>query len=206
MDWPVQTGIERDPGDCYLHLDEETCHISTGFAQTYHCVDDVQLCRHDCTCQCSASQINYGDKGSLNWVDTCGPDYALVQKYYECDNCGNPYPSPTQSPTPTPCGEFQDSCSTRPCCDPYWCSWVSYPGHCVGCDYNSDCPEGWRCYLGEYLATPILIDVNGDGFDMTDAAHGVLFDLANDGIRQQFSWTAQGSDDAWLALDGSVMV
>jgi hypothetical protein len=49
--------------------------------------------------------------------------------------------------------------------------------------------------------SPILIDVAGNGFDLTDAAGGVMFDLTATGTAQQVSWTSTGSDDALLVLD-----
>ncbi|HYY93379.1 MAG TPA: hypothetical protein VE713_02590 [Pyrinomonadaceae bacterium] len=68
-----------------------------------------------------------------------------------------------------------------------------------GGDYD---PEFCQCAgCGTCGGSPILVDVNGDGFAMTDRDGGVMFDLHGYGTRYQFSWTAPGSDDAWLALD-----
>jgi hypothetical protein len=49
--------------------------------------------------------------------------------------------------------------------------------------------------------TPVLVDVAGDGFSLTNAQQGVTFDLDIDGVREQLAWTSSDSDDAWLVLD-----
>lgn len=46
-----------------------------------------------------------------------------------------------------------------------------------------------------------MIDTRGDGFNLTDAEHGVDFDLDADGRPERLSWTAANSDDAFLFLD-----
>lgn len=49
--------------------------------------------------------------------------------------------------------------------------------------------------------SPVLIDVLGNGFNLTNNDDGVRFDLDNDGVKEKWSWTVYDSDDAWLALD-----
>jgi hypothetical protein len=43
--------------------------------------------------------------------------------------------------------------------------------------------------------------VQGNGFDLTGSGYGTNFDIDGDGSAEQLSWTAAGSDDAWLFLD-----
>jgi hypothetical protein len=43
--------------------------------------------------------------------------------------------------------------------------------------------------------------VLGNGFALTDAPHGVSFDIKDNGTPDHISWTAAGADDAFLALD-----
>jgi hypothetical protein len=72
------------------------------------------------------------------------------------------------------------------------------------CAYpDSGCPAFYNntgACCQPYMS-PILIDVLGNGFDLTDANNGVYFDLTHRDRPMKVSWTAAGSDDAWLVLD-----
>ncbi|HEU0143997.1 MAG TPA: hypothetical protein VFQ47_04365, partial [Nitrososphaera sp.] len=119
--------------------------------------------------------------------------------------CATPTPSPSPTPTPTQCDPVAKySCelggnhyNTELC----HCDLVAYQP----CGTYESCGEGFAqgpapdcsCQYG----SPIVIDVAGDGFQLTDPANGVLFDLNSDGVANRLAWTAAGSDDAWLSLD-----
>ena len=67
------------------------------------------------------------------------------------------------------------------------------------CDSGVVCNSDgtWGCGGG----SPIIVDVAGDGFSLTDAAGGVNFDFFGNGHPIRIAWTSAGSDDAWLVLD-----
>ncbi len=60
-------------------------------------------------------------------------------------------------------------------------------------------PDYWEC--GQCQYSPIVVDVQGNGFNLTNPSFGINFDLNSDGVKERLSWTAANSDDNWLVLD-----
>ena len=49
--------------------------------------------------------------------------------------------------------------------------------------------------------SPIIVDVEKDGFELTDSQEGVWFDLHGDGRLKLWAWTKANDDDSFLAMD-----
>jgi hypothetical protein len=64
---------------------------------------------------------------------------------------------------------------------------------------TSTCPNGVKSCGND---SPIILDLNGKGYILTDIADGVVFDIAGNGHPVKMGWTAKGSDNAFLVLPG----
>jgi len=128
-------------------------------------------CKAVCSCSCATN--GYG----VSWQDTCND--IVKSESFSCNRCGatpSPSPSPSPSLAPTPCIPS-----------------LNFDGGTTNsCECNPDDPN---------CVSPVLIDISGNGFDLTDAAGGVDFDMRANGSLLRVAWTTPNSDDAWLTLD-----
>jgi hypothetical protein len=101
----------------------------------------------------------------------------------------------------------------------HWLIWYGFMWEPMGTTFDATIVEGppepdpaaecvaqggqWDYERGEcdFLNSPVIVDVDGDGYRLTSVDDGVRFDLDADGLAEQVAWTEEGSDDAWLALD-----
>jgi hypothetical protein len=147
----------------------------------------------DWGCEEGLVDVNGYCQKSVEFQNACSAGYNALG--CACNPTPTPSPTPTPEPTITP---FEgDDCEII---GPGWFRWA---GRC----YQPDCYACLHYYGGTYCSpegycwTPVLIDVNGNGFKMTDAQNGVLFSPDSNNNQIRTGWTAANSDDAWLGLD-----
>lgn len=83
----------------------------------------------------------------------------------------DPNVQPIETPTPTPTPEEE--------CPDNGNEWICNQDHAVW----------WPYPFCECAYTPIVIDIDGEGFQLTNAAQGVWFDLSGHGTKQLVAWT-----------------
>ncbi len=148
---------------------------------------------------CDGSPSGNNCSGSVNSYriikNVCCP---LGQQlpHYECDGHPN-------------CAQ-KDNCGVTTCTPDTACCVVPHPPAPPECPCEQpefvDClinGAHWSTTYGECVcnASPIIIDIQGDGFALTNAGNGVSFDIYDTGAFMRLGWTAAGSDDAFLVLD-----
>lgn len=79
---------------------------------------------------------------------------------------------------------------------------INIPESEASCWFDEDCECDCVCFDGICsFGSPIVVDVLGNGFELTSGTLGVRFDLNADGVAKPIAWTSMTADDAWLALD-----
>jgi hypothetical protein len=197
-------------GACFSAVNESinlmtaTCQM-TAFCNASWVVDDVTGSATSSRMTCSDTAVDV-PSGRLIFVRFssfgCDPgDVPLVFEFPSFFNCSTPLPrntcfvggSCTQAECESEGGYWNFTNSTCQEDPPPPCDLMPEV-----CDNGAWSFEWCTCW---YNTSPIVIDIAGDGFRMTDREHGVNFDLDTNGTLETLSWTAAGSDDAWLVLD-----
>lgn len=138
---------------------------------TFNAPHEIACSSPKCNCTRETQTIVY--KGANCGLFSCSCISTAMGSYDLEEECFN---------ETCPTCENPPSCDTGQSVNLQSCCCAAYPG-------------------GPCLESPILVDVSGDGFRLTDTAGGVHFDLNLSGIKQHVAWTQAGTDDALLVLD-----
>jgi hypothetical protein len=190
---------------------EPNYNASTGFGYVSTPVIGSAIslsCPHNCYPDFDLPTAEHGvdSSGRPTWVGI----KKVHNKGFSCERIGLPVEFKTAKYTCNSLADVEEACGSN---GGFWnfngqqtCEYSESPGCWPGewgFSNDSRTCNGWYfgCMCNVPIESPIVIDVNGNGFVLTDAPGGVDFDIATTGTRKRVAWTAAGSDDAWLALD-----
>jgi hypothetical protein len=169
------TSFPTQNGTCHVNINYTKCDNSPSIYSPA-CIENS--CRQNCTCSCDSST----NGGGTSYYNSCKDRIVLAT--FSCSGC-------TSGGSCAACGYAPTG---------YYCSYsIDYTCWPYGGCPSGTTPEntsGCCCFW-----SPILVDVLGNGFDLTDAAGGVQFDAGGDGRPDLVAWPSPNSDDAWLVLD-----
>lgn len=219
----------NQPGYNTVYIKQTMHEIGHGMGLTHYTSNHPDACRNPPNTaddQIAASSVmndgcDVNDSGNNQTTNVTNCDNPRVNALFPC-------PTPTPTPTPTPPLQLcygsvpRDPVNGDPNND--FCPYGYYPDFDGRCCPNyggggGECLPRSMCST-EYFTlndadkgaspnfedpccyeSPIVIDILGNGFAMTDAERGVPFDFNGDGVRHYMSWTATNTDDVWLVLD-----
>jgi hypothetical protein len=148
------------------------------------------------------------DEGSSSWL------FCIDTQLFNCyEGAGFEGEGTTCSDNIDNDGDGYKDCQ-EPACE--WDPHCTCPSECEAggnvfpadfCKYpypDDGCPSGYQnqgfC-CGPIPPSPIIIDVDGSGFQLTSANAGISFNFYDHGPNIQIAWTAPTSTNAWLVLD-----
>lgn len=164
---------------------------------------------------CAQQGVSIMNRGVCATYDANGN---CIQTDFNNNSYGRTSPSQCDNGVTQQAGQYDPNTLNQPSIGGEQGDYCTGSSQCIGglvctsntcqsrCDPNG---QGWcDSHEGDWIEStctchysPVIIDVAGDGFDLTDSAHGVRFDLDRDGTKEQLSWTSAHSDDAFLVLD-----
>ena len=153
------------------------------------------------------------DPNAAGPADCTDPAHPKCDPFLQYQQNGCCYPMTCERagivpPPPQPCppGYFRSSNALQPfpVCSYLPCVPLPGGGGGSGCGLTFEGGGSNPCECdpnSPNCVSPILIDVDDNGLQLSSAIGGVDFDIKANGSPLRVAWTTPNSDDAWLALD-----
>ena len=207
---------------CAIWFMTQTPGVRAMGCATYNTQNNEELCPGCCSSFATGNDWTDGTTngpGIQNLVTqyaNCGSCTSTCQGGTNCGFCGTQgwYQAVND---PSCCLPSGFACNQGTCCSGLVCLSSGSCGACVdqgqACGADSDCCSGnclsglcSKCPVGctpvgnTCSCCPIVLDTTGQGFKLTDVAHGAYFRWQSDGPRYAMSWTDPSGGNGWLVL------